>query len=173
MNQDEAIIINVPDKWQIGAHTGFSGSIHNTLMTSIDRGMYSTQFFLGSPQSFKRANISISDILECQKVLKRFPLHIFTHFPYVANLAGSKAQLAWKGDSVQDGKTHAVLNGIEHELNILSQIKCKGKNCGVVIHPGTYKNREVGLETIAKSINKIKFRGIVSKGDRKGCDRHR
>src|SRR3989344_1030365 len=92
-------------KWEVGAHTVFSGKICDSLWTSINYGMYATQFFMGNPRGFDRTQISSDDINECKKILKRFPLYIFTHFPYIANLAGSKNTLAWNGDKSQDGKT--------------------------------------------------------------------
>jgi deoxyribonuclease-4 len=139
--------------WILGAHTAFSGKICDTLWTSINYGMTATQFFMGNPKGFTRAKITEQDINECKKILKRWPLHVITHFPYIANLAGSKDVLAWNGDSAQDTKTQVVLNQLEYELAILSNFP----NNGVVIHPGNYTDRKVGLQTIAKSINKINF----------------
>lgn len=139
-------------KWDVGAHTAFSGKICDTLWTSVNFGMYATQFFMGNPQAFNRAKISPHDIGECKKIISRYPMHIFSHFPYVANLAGSVSSLAWNGDDAQDTKTSTVLNSLEYELNLLSEL-----NAGVVIHPGSFKDRKKGLETISKSINKINF----------------
>jgi apurinic endonuclease APN1 len=105
---------------------------------------------MGNPQGFNRAKISEEDLKECKKILNRYPMAVFSHFPYVANLAGSKDSLAWCGDVSQDKKTKHVLTSLEYELNTLSHLKG-----GVVIHPGNYTNRKEGLETIAKSINKL------------------
>lgn len=138
--------------WDVGAHTAFAGRICDTLWTSASNGMYTTQFFMGSPQGFNRAKISEEDIDECKKILKRFPMSVFSHYPYVANLAGSKDTLAWSGDSVQDRKTSHVLSSLQYELSVLSHF-----GGGVVIHPGNYTDRRQGLETIAKSINTIDF----------------
>ena len=146
-------IINV--KWSIGAHTGFGGNICKCLAESINSGMYATQFFLGSPQSFKRHVVSLEDILESKKLLTRFPMHVFSHFPYVVNLAGSVKSLAWSGDTSQDEKTKNVLKNLEYELSVLSNFDTLRN--GVVIHPGAYPDRKEGLGAISKSINKIKF----------------
>jgi apurinic endonuclease APN1 len=137
----------------VGAHTAFSGQICDTLWTSINYGMYTTQFFMGNPQSFNRAKISFSDIEECRKILSRFNLNVFSHFPYIANLAGSVSSLAWQGDKTTDDKTEKLLQTIQYELSVLSNFKTNG----VVIHPGSFKDREKGLQAIATSINKIQF----------------
>jgi deoxyribonuclease-4 len=107
---------------------------------------------MGNPQGFNRAKISQEDIDECKKILRRFPMSVFSHYPYVANLAGSKDSLAWSGDSTQDRKTSHVLSSLQYELSVLSHF-----GGGVVIHPGNYTDRTQGLETIAKSINTIDF----------------
>ena len=141
--------------WAVGAHTQFSGKISDTLRTSISQGMYATQFFMGNPQAFKRAVIDHTDIAESKRIISRFPLHVFSHFPYISNLAGSTQQLAWSGDSVQDAKTTTILKSLEYELSVISNFNSKRN--GVVIHPGNFKDRAKGLETIAASINKLSF----------------
>lgn len=147
---DKTLIYNV--QWDVGAHTEFSGKISNTLRSSIHYGMYSTQFFMGNPRGFKRAMISESDIEDCLKIMEYFPINVFSHFPYIANLAGSTKSLAWNGDAVQDSKTNIVLEGLQYELGILSKLKG-----GVVIHPGNFPDKEKGINAISKSINKINF----------------
>lgn len=142
-------------KWEVGSHTQFTKNIYNTLKRSIFLGMNVTQFFMGNPKSFQRHRVTVEDIQLCKKILNRFPLHVFSHFPYVANLAGSVKQLAWAGDKQQDWKTQNIINELEYELSVLSNFTMKRN--GVVIHPGNYKDRKIGLSTIAKSINKINF----------------
>jgi len=143
-------------KWKIGAHTTFSGKICDTLWTSINYGMNATQFFMGSPQSFARAKISDKDLSECKKILDRFPMSVFTHFPYIANLAGTaQKSIAWTGNKEQDSKTIALLKNVEYEVNMIARLGVK--QSGVVIHPGAHTKRKEGLQAIAKSINRIKF----------------
>jgi deoxyribonuclease-4 len=142
-------------KWEVGAHTQFSKNIYNTLKCSIYYGMNVTQFFFGNPKSFQRHRVSQEDLKLCQQIISKFPIHVFSHFPYISNLAGSVKQLAWNGNKQQDWKTQNVINELEYELNVLSNFKSKRN--GVVIHPGNYKDRKLGLKTIAKSINKINF----------------
>lgn len=145
-------------KWNnIGIHLSFEKRIFMTIKLAIESGLYSFQFFMGNPQSYKRQRISDDDIQESNRLLNRFPTHIFTHFPYIANLNGSVSSLAWNGDKKIDDTMSLVLNEISYELSVLSQLN--SITSGIVIHPGCYPDRQVGLETIAKSINKINFRG--------------
>lgn len=142
--------------WNVGSHMGFSKEIINTLEQSVNMGMYSTQFFMGSPKSYNRQRITDKDIKACKKLLKKFPTNVFSHFPYIANLNGSVASLAWNGDKIVDGKLTHLINELEYELSILSNFSSCGK-CGVVIHPGAFPKRNDGLDTIAKTINTINF----------------
>ena len=158
-------------KWDVGAHTQFSKNIHDTLKRSIFLSMNVTQFFMGNPKSFSRHRATDEDLRICKKILKRFPLHVFSHFPYVANFAGSVKQLAWAGDKQQDMKTQYIINELEYELKVISNFN--GKRNGVVIHPGNYTDRKLGLASIAKSINKINFVDgstlILENAAGKGC----
>lgn len=142
-------------KWEIGAHISFSGSITNSLQKAIGYGMYAVQIFLGNPKSFNRHKVSNEDIISSKQIIKRFPMHIISHFPYVANLAGSKDILAWNGDDIQDKKTMNIITNLQYELNMLSNFT--EKTGGVVVHPGNHKDKNKGLKAISKSINKIDF----------------
>jgi deoxyribonuclease-4 len=142
-------------KWEVGAHTGFGGSIYESLVESIGYGMYATQIFLGNPKSFNRHKASSQDVAKALQLVDRFPIHVFSHFPYIANLAGSVKSLAWHGDDIQDAKTTKVLEGLQYELGVLANFTVRRN--GVVIHPGAYPDRKKGLKNIAKSINRIDF----------------
>lgn len=141
--------------WDVGYHPSFSANIYNVLKLAISHGCYAVQFFLGNPQAFNRHIVSFDDIRKSKKLLKHFPMHVFSHFPYIANLAGSVKQLAWHGNMGQDAKTGKVLKSLQYELSVLSNFD--GRRNGVVIHPGAYPDRAAGLANIARSINKIEF----------------
>lgn len=142
-------------KWDVGAHTAFNGRICDALWTGINYGMYTIQIFMGNPKGFNRSTISEEDLESCNDILTKFPTHVFTHFPYIANLAGSKNILAWDGDEEQDTKTKKVIQSLEYELNIVSHFT--SRRSGVVIHPGNHVNTQSGLLNIAKTINMITF----------------
>jgi len=157
--------------WSVGAHTCFAGSIYNTLKLSICRGMSVTQFFMGNPKAFNRHQANQNDLNKALRLCDRFPMHVFSHFPYIANLVGSVKQLAWEGDFAQDAKTTKVLHSLEYELSVLAQFT-SGRS-GVVIHPGNYKDRKVGIAKISESINKINFtegsKLLLENAAGKGC----
>lgn len=129
----------------IGAHSSVEKTLYETLEKAIAYGMYSCQFFLGSPQSFTRKAIDDHDIEKCQKLLKRFPTYVFSHAPYTINLAGSV-------DGNDMSKLPLCISALEHELNIMGKL-----GGGVVLHPGVSKNKEMGLKKVAESISSIQF----------------
>jgi deoxyribonuclease-4 len=137
---------------ELGSHTPFSGELYNTFKTSIDYGAYVTQFFLGNPYKYDRAQITEEDMKKSKDLLNRFPLHVFTHYPYVANLAGSIKCLAWNGNDKQDKIMELIVKSLEYELGVMAEFKG-----GVVIHPGSFKDHKKGIEAISKTINKINF----------------
>ena len=138
--------------FKLGAHISWQKSFHKTLKYAINNGMECFQCFMGSPKSFKRSTINANDIQDTLKLLERYPCKIFTHAPYLYNLAGSKSTLAWNGDVIQDRKTQNILYSLEYELQCTAHF-----NGGVIVHPGNHIDRNKGLHAIAQSINKIKF----------------
>ena len=147
-------------KWEVGSHISFSKSITPSVSEAIHRGMYALQFFMGNPRSsFKRQIITEKDLKDTKVLTERYPMHIFSHFPYSANFAGKAAKngLAWNGNSEVDNRLTCILRALEYELSILANFKSEKSRSGVVIHPGSYPDREKGHKTVADTINKINF----------------
>jgi deoxyribonuclease-4 len=151
------------DEWNVGAHTSFSSRIYPTIYEGIHNGMHTIQFFMGNPKNaWKRQQIEKEDIIYTQKLLRHFPMNVFSHYPYCANLAGAakKGCLAWDGNSEIDNKLSVTMRAIEYELGILSNFNHKRSNhkrSGVVIHPGSYPDREKGHQAVAETLNKMNF----------------
>lgn len=139
---------------RIGSHLGFSKQLLPTIEKAIDYEMGSCQFFLGNNKSFTRQKLSQEDIDKCRALSDEYMLSIFSHYPYTSSLLGTKDSLAWSGDKIQDAKSTKVVQELEYELYALSQVS---ETNGVVVHPGSFPVTNDGLDTIAKTINKIKF----------------
>jgi len=142
----------------VGSHVPFVNKcLYETLLFAIRSGLYCLQFFMGdSKQPWKRDNISIDDIEKTNKILSQYQMSIFTHFPLCVNMTGKSklGHLAWSGDRQIDNTLYTVIHSIEYELNILSKLNTK---TGVVIHPGSYPDRQEGLNSIITTINHISF----------------
>lgn len=147
-------------QWQVGCHLSFRGEILNVVLDAIENGMYTTQFFLGDPKNaWKRDKVTKDDILSSKEMMKRFPINLFSHYPFCANLAGkaSKGGLAWDGDNSIDNKLRGVIDSLEYELGVISEFQTETNKTGVIIHPGSNVNRESGHLKVAETINKVNF----------------
>lgn len=145
-------ILFAPSRYRLGSHVPVEKTIYETLKISIQHGMSAIQFFLGSPQSFQRRTISDEDAKKVNKLLDRFPTHLFSHAPYVFNLAGSVQQLAWNGNREIDERISSAVKAITHELRNMAKI-----GGGVVLHPGNFSDKKKGCRAIAQSISTIDF----------------
>ena len=144
-NIDDSITINFTFPL-LGAHVSSEKTLYETLTRCVQYGMYACQFFLGSPQSFIRKTVEEDDIQKCLSLLKKYPTHVFSHAPYVINLAGSS-------DGNDMSKIDKCIQALEHELDVMSKL-----GGGVVLHPGVSKDRKKGLENVASSISSICFK---------------
>jgi deoxyribonuclease-4 len=141
----------------IGGHIGFSKNLFPSIEEGVYNDMNCIQFFLGNPKAFKRQRLSQDDIYNCVGMCMENNINIYSHYPYTSSLVGSVKSLAWSGDIIQDKKTEDILSELQFEINTLGKCCGKKNKCGTVIHPGSYKNRDDGLITIGKSINKLNF----------------
>lgn len=155
MSKQREIVIY--DKTTFGSHISFSKNILNTYQYAIDKCMYSFQFFLGSNRSYNRTKLQDKDLEKTLKLHEESPMNVFTHCSLLYNLAGSikNNSLAWVGNKETDETMNKIISGIEYELSVTSQFN-KGSN-GCVIHVGSWKDKKLGIETIASTINKINF----------------
>ena len=146
--------------WDVGAHTGFTGKIAPTISTAIERGMYTVQFFLGNPKSaWKRQQITDEDIENVRILTRKFPMHIFSHYPYCANLAGQSkvGGLAWRDNRLVTSRLRGAMKAIQYELSVLAKFRTSTSRAGVVIHPGSYPDRSLGHDTVTKTLNLMDF----------------
>lgn len=159
-------------KWKGGAHLAFNGSISDSIRMAISMGMYSCQIYLGSPRSYNRSTIDKEDIKAVKDILKFFPVNLFIHTPVIYNLSGKVDNLAWKGgDTVGtssargdiDRIMNLCLKGMQYELDVLNMIERENIDLGVVVHPGSNKDKENGLKAISETINKLEFKNGTGK----------
>jgi len=157
MSENQIIIYNHE---YLGTHTGIQKSLEKTVKDSSNKGYYTIQIFLGSPYNLKRKDISQDDITKTNKLLKMTNLNIFTHLPYIHNLAGSVKHncLHWEDNS--NDYILESLKSIEQEIKFLDKLNCPRK--GAVLHIGSsgkFDSKE-GLNKVAISINKINFDNV-------------
>ena len=107
----------------LGTHTSIEKTLFDTVVKSYKKGYYNIQIFLGSSYSPTRRIVSEEDIKKSNDFLKTHPINIFTHLPYVYNLASSvkKNTYVWDKDEEVNEYTEKCLKSIEYELNVISK----------------------------------------------------
>lgn len=153
--------INVFDLTVNGTHTSIQKTFYDTVRISNNRGYYNIQIFMGSPYSLIRKQFTDEDLLQTKRYIDDNYITVFTHLPYVINLAGSAKlnKYCWNGDEDVDEYVEKCIRTIEYECKTIGKIQPVVKG-GCVLHVGsigTLKDRKKGLECVAESINKINF----------------
>jgi deoxyribonuclease-4 len=150
------------DNEYLGTHTGIQKTLKETVERSIQKGFYNIQIFLGSSYTAKRRIVESKDINKTNKILKHYKLNVFTHLPYIYNLAGSVKHncYCWDENKEVDGFVSTCLKSIEQELKTIDRLECESSGC--VLHIGSVGKNDSnkGLEKVAESINKINFKEI-------------
>jgi apurinic endonuclease APN1 len=141
MEENNTIIHISSSNLLIGTHIPFNKSLSKSLELAILSGMYSFQFFLGNPQSFERSILKDDDIKKCLLLIDKYPMNIFTHAPYIYNIA-------------KENISHQIIKSLETELEEVN----KFKGIGVVLHPGSNINKKKGILEISKNISRINFK---------------
>lgn len=153
ITKNTTIITVMPEyKWPVGSHIPLHATLYESIKIAINLNQSAVQFFLGSSYKFNRRELSNEDIENTRKLVDRYNVKVFSHAPYIHNLAGNKDNLAWNGDSGTDAKLRIGLDSLKYELEILAKF-----NGGVVVHPGTYKDRKKCIDTIVKTLNSIEY----------------
>lgn len=138
--------------WSCGCHMSLEKTLEMTLLKSVNLGFSNLQFFLGNPYSLNRKVLTDSDISKTLSLAKSFNMNIYSHSPYIHNLCGKSAGNPPSDNPLPDS-VYKNIASLEYELSVLA----KFPGGGVVIHPGSFKDKNIGIETICKAINTIKF----------------
>lgn len=129
---------------KIGAHVSSSGGVYNAPLNAHAEGCETFQFFVGSPRTYKTANVTDEDIEKFKANCKE---HGFTdyyvHGSYLINLASPKNNVR-----------HGSINVLRKSLETCSRLGVKG----LMFHTGSSKDQpthEAGVKKAIESINKI------------------
>lgn len=119
-----------------GAHVPILDTLKDTFDQCDGLGMQSFQIFLGSPQSYTRRHVSATDLAACAGKASM----MFIHSPYAFSLSNPEVFVKCR-------------TSLEYELGVCGSLGCR---CGgVVVHPGSNKDLDVGLRTAAESIMEL------------------
>ncbi len=119
-----------------GTHMSIQPTLATTFDAALANRMPCFQIFLGSPQTYSRRLVASDDIACCCGK----GTTIFMHAPYCFSLCNEEVIAKCR-------------RGLVTELSTAHRL---GANCGgVVIHPGSSKDTQQGLEKVAETINEL------------------
>lgn len=148
MNDKTKVIFENSDI-QIGFHIAKSKSkvkpLFKSFETQKDNPLRSYQIYIANARSSAAAKIDTDDILEARKILKRYDKYACIHGKLTYNLAGS---VDGTSDTAFKGKLESHRKNLINELDVGT-----GFGAGVVVHIGSCKDKDLGINTIAKSID--------------------
>ena len=120
-----------------GTHVPILNSLFDTYSQADESNIPAFQIFLGNPKSYTRRFVNDSDIEKC---LENTASTMFVHSPYLFSLANQDVFDKCK-------------SSLEYELRVCGRLGCK---CGgVVVHPGSCKDTQMGLDRIVDNINQM------------------
>jgi deoxyribonuclease-4 len=125
----------------LGRHLSVSKGIENAIHTSIDNDLYTTQIFVGSPQSAQLSKISDEDKATIKGIIEVTDFHLHIHGKYVYNFAKEFDVEAWH------------LKTVLKELQLAEDIGA----LNLVIHMGksVKLQKDVAIDNFIKSIKYI------------------
>lgn len=129
---------------RIGCHVTKIKTLTDTVSYYRGTPLRAYQVFLGGPQCYNIPKLNIKDVMHAREMLEADERYFVVHGAYVFNLAGSAE---YTDDPMFDTKLLRTTNGLISELDV-----CVGLDAGVVVHIGACKNKEAGIEQIAKTI---------------------
>ena len=100
------------------------------------------QIYIANSRGFSLAKFELNDLLQTNKFLKEREWYLCIHGSLLYNFCGA---IDHKKNSKFDYLIGKYCSGLTRELDVGA-----GLGAGVVIHPGSCKEKEKGLETIGK-----------------------
>ncbi len=119
-----------------GTHVPILNTLFDTYSAADEMNMPSFQIFLGNPKTYRRRQIDDTDI---KKVIEKTTTTMFIHSPYIFSLCNQDVHEKCKESLI-------------YELEVCGKLGCR--RCGgVVVHPGSSKDTQQGLDRIVENIN--------------------
>src|SRR6478752_1574475 len=137
----------------IGAHVSPAGGLPKAIERGVERGCRAIQIFNQSPRQWKPTNYRDEDVAAFKEAMAASPIDaVLIHAVYLVNCASDDREIGAKS-----------LTSLTHSLRVGQAIGA----AGVVLHPGSAKQGDVG-EAIARAGDTI----AAALGDSEGCELH-
>lgn len=128
---------------KIGCHISKSGTVLLSLQNFLRTSLTAFQIYLTNSRSLTSFNIDLDDLVKTREFLRIYKKFMCIHGSLLINLCGGVDENDLKT------KTERALKRTVEELDYGAVI-----GVGVVIHTGSHRNKERGIELIVKNIER-------------------
>jgi deoxyribonuclease IV len=143
-----AILYHDPNL-RYGFHISKRGTITNSIEYMLPATRLSAyQIYLSNRGGWKLAEADSTDILQTRTLIERHNKTLVAHSKLIHNLAGATHGPTDKKYKYNLSQTR---EGLSRELDIMSGLG----GLGVVVHIGSSKDRDMGLDVIVKSVESV------------------
>ncbi len=132
---------------RVGYHITKKPTLTETFTRMLDTPLRAYQLYLGNARSWSVPKVDPEDIVTAGSILRSNNKYGVIHASLLYNMAG-----ATNGDA--DPKYDTSLATTRHNLTTELDIAA-GSGCGVVVHIGSRKDSDLGMMTIAETINHV------------------
>lgn len=138
----------------LGAHMTKYPKLSDSILASDN--IPAIQLYISSSRGYNTPKVDTDDIKNTNDILKVNNKYVVVHGCLLYNLCGSTDH----NDPQFSKKLNNTIRGLKEELDIASQLynyKVNGEvtNWGVIVHIGSSKNKEKGIEQIINTIIKV------------------
>ena len=134
--------------YRYGFHVKKLPSIYATFKAVFQREVSAMQLFVSNPKSKYPPSFDLVDLKAAREILENYQeMYVVIHGCLLYNLAGSV-----EGNDYQQSLLQTV-NGLIGELDYAVALgRPNGVGVGVIIHPGSRKNKDEGHKKVAETI---------------------
>ncbi len=139
-----------------GTHVSKNGNISNTIKKVLSMPSVTFQMYICNPRSKNMIKYDIDDLILSQNLLNMYDIYGYIHGCLLYNLAGTTKG---KEDIKYEASLESTIKNLSIELDVQSFCGFKG----VVVHIGSCKNKDEGIDTIVETIIKtLKYESYLT-----------
>ena len=143
----ETILLYQNPNIKLGFHISKMPKLSESFIRMLNVPLSSYQIYLSSGRAWEQPKIDSTELIKTRHILNRCNKYSCVHGCLLYNLAGS---VNYRDDPLFQKKLNGTYVGLMAELDIAATI-----DSGVVVHIGSCKYKDKGIETIVKTIEAV------------------
>ena len=141
--------LRFPTSHQYGFHCLKCPTYTKTIKTIVENEPSSTcQIYISNPRSKAPAPYRVEDIIEARRLVEIYNVNLFVHGCLLYNLCGI---VNHRKDPNFHDALRKTTEGLTREVDIVAGLG----GIGVVVHPNSCKDVQIGLQTISETVQNV------------------